>query len=126
MSRYQNNLTGSAWPLCALLLIVGMSIAAGCASQPVSSARTIYEAGLNMVRLSRIRLDIQCASRHPDDNGGRHLFGGPRPRNGGTRSPPAFGQADQTRAFRKARSPRCRLFQWRWRWLSRQNVCTPL
>ena len=92
MSRYQNNLTQwSAWPLCALLLIVGMSIAAGCASQPVSSARTIYEAGLNMVRLEQ----------DPDSTSNAHpatltttevgtLLRGPRLGTAEHRSPPAF------------------------------------
>jgi len=104
MSRYQNNLTQwSAWPLCALLLIVGMSIAAGCASQPVSSARTIYEAGLNTVRLEQ----------DPDSTSNAHpatltatevgtLLRGVRAserRNIVHRL--LFGQADQTRAFRK-------------------------
>jgi hypothetical protein len=104
MSRYQNNLTQwSAWPLCALLLIVGMSIAAGCASQPLSSARTIYEAGLNTVRLEQ----------DPDSTSNAHpatltatevgtLLRGVRAserRNIVHRL--IFGQADQTRAFRK-------------------------
>jgi hypothetical protein len=104
MNRYQNNLTQrSAWPLRALFLIVGLSIAAGCASQPVPSSRTIYEAGLNTVRLEQ----------DPDSTSNAHpatltaaevgtLLRGVRAaerRNFVHRL--IFGQADQTRAFRK-------------------------
>jgi hypothetical protein len=104
MNRYQNNLTQwSAWPLRALLLIVGLSIAASCASQPVLSSRIIYEAGLNTVRLEQ----------DPDSTSNAHpvtlstaevgtLLRGVRAserRNIVHRL--IFGQADQTRAFRK-------------------------
>ena len=104
MNRYQNNLTQwSAWPLRALFLIVGLSLAAGCASQPVPSSRTIHEAGLNTVRLEQ----------DPDSTSNAHpatltaaevgtLLRGVRAserRNIVHRL--IFGQADQTRAFRK-------------------------
>jgi hypothetical protein len=104
MNRHQNNLTQrSAWPLRALLLIVGMAIAAGCASQPVSSVRTIYEAGLNTIRVEQ----------DPDSTSNAHpatltatevgtLLRGVRAserRNIVHRL--LFGQADRTRAFRK-------------------------
>lgn len=64
MNRYQKNLTWpSAWPLRALFLIAGMSIVTGCASQPVSPSKTIYESGLNIVRLEQ---DPDSASNaHP-------------------------------------------------------------
>jgi hypothetical protein len=104
MNRDQNNLTQwSTWPLRALLLIVGLSIAAGCANQPISSSRTIYEAGLNTVRLEQ----------DPDSTSNAHpatltaaevgtLLRGVRAserRNIVHRL--LFGQADRTRAFRK-------------------------
>ena len=104
MNRDQYNLTQwSAWPLRALFLIVGLSIAAGCASQSVSTSRTIYEAGLNTVRLEQ----------DPDSTSNAHpatltaaevgtLLRGVRAserRNIVHRL--IFGQADQTRAFRK-------------------------
>ncbi len=103
MNRYKNNSTQwPGWPLRALFLIVGLSIAAGCASQPVPS-RTIYEAGLNTVRLEE----------DPDSTSNAHpvtltpaevgtLLRGVRAserRNIVHRL--IFGQADQTRAFRK-------------------------
>ena len=103
MNRYQNNVRQwPAWPLRALFLLVGLSIAGGCASQPVSS-RTIYEAGLNTVRLEQ----------DPDSSSNAHpvtltaaevgmLLKGVRAserRNIVHRL--IFGQADQTRAFRK-------------------------
>jgi len=104
MTRHQNKLTQwSAWPLRALLLVVGLSIAAGCASQPVPSGRTILDAGLNTVRLEQ----------DPDSTSNAHpvtltpaevgtLLRGIRAserRNIVHRL--IFGQADQTRAFRK-------------------------
>ena len=104
MNRYQYNLTQwSAWPLRAPFLIIGLSIAAGCASQPVSSSRTIYEAGLNTVRLEQ----------DPDSTSNAHpatltvaevgtLLRGVRAserRNIVHRL--IFGQPDRTRAFRK-------------------------
>ena len=52
MNRYENNLTRrSAWPLRALFLITTMSVVTGCASQPLTPQKTIYESGLNTVRL---------------------------------------------------------------------------
>jgi hypothetical protein len=104
MNRHQNNLTQwSAWPMRGLLLIVGIFIAAGCASQPVSSSRTIYEAGLNTIRVEQ----------DPDSTSNAHpatltaaevgtLLRGVRAserRNIAHRL--LFGQADRTRAFRK-------------------------
>ena len=104
MNRYQNNWTQrSAWPLRALLIIVGLSMTVGCASQPLTTTRTIYEAGLNTVRLEQ----------DPDSSSNTHpatltaaevgtLLRGVRAserRNIVHRL--LFGQADQTRAFRK-------------------------
>jgi len=104
MNHYQNNLTQwSSWSLRALFLIVGLSVAAGCASQPISPSRTIYEAGLNTVRLEQ----------DPDSTSNAHpatltaaevgtLLRGVRAserRNIVHRL--IFGQADHTRAFRK-------------------------
>jgi hypothetical protein len=104
MNRYQNNLTQwPAWPLRALFLIVGFSIAAGCASQPVQSSRTIYEAGLNTVRLEE---DHDSKSNaHPATLTAAEistLLRGVRAserRNIVHRL--IFGQPDHTRAFRK-------------------------
>jgi hypothetical protein len=104
MNRYHNNLTQwLTWPLRALFIIAGLSIATGCASQPVPSSRTIYEAGLNTVRLEQ----------DPDSTSNAHpvtltaaevgtLLRGIRAserRNLVHRL--IFGQADRTRAFRK-------------------------
>jgi hypothetical protein len=53
MNRVLNNLMQwPAWPLHRLFLI-GLFVATACASQPVSPSRTIYEAGLNTVRLEK-------------------------------------------------------------------------
>ena len=104
MNHGQNNWTQlSAWQLRALLLSVGMFIVAGCASEPVTSTRTILEAGLNTVRLEQ----------DPDSTSNTHpvtltaaevgtLLRGVRAserRNIVHRL--LFGQADRTRAFRK-------------------------
>jgi hypothetical protein len=104
MNHGQNNWTQRpAWQLRALLVIVGMSIASGCISQPATSTRTILEAGLNTVRLEQ----------DPDSESNTHpvtltaaevgtLLRGVRAterRNLVHRL--LFGQADQTRAFRK-------------------------
>jgi hypothetical protein len=104
MNRTQNYLTQwSAWPLRALLLIAGLSIAAGCVGQPAPSTRTIYEAGLNTVRLE---LDPDSTSNtHPATLAAAEvgtLLRGVRAserRNLIHRA--IFGQADRTRAFRK-------------------------
>lgn len=104
MNRDQNNLTRwSAWPLRALLLIVGLSIAAGCASQPVLSTRTIYEAGLNTVRLE---LDPDSKfNAHPATlttaEVGTLLRGVRASERRNLIHRVIFGQADRTRAFRK-------------------------
>ena len=104
MNRHQNNLTQwPAWPLRTLLLIVGMAIAAGCASQPVSSVRTIYEAGLNKVRVEQDPDSISNA--HPATLTTAEVSALLR----GVRASERrnilhrlfFGQADRTRAFRK-------------------------
>jgi hypothetical protein len=104
MNRHQNNLTQwPAWPLRTLLLIVGMAIAAGCASQPVSSVRTIYEAGLNTVRVEQDPDSISNA--HPAMLTTAEVSALLR----GVRASERrnilhrlfFGQADRTRAFRK-------------------------
>jgi len=104
MNRYQNNLTQwPAWPLRALFLIVGLSIATGCASQPVSSSRTIYEAGLNTVRLEQ---DPDSTSNaHPATltaaEVGTLLRGVRASERRNIVHLLIFGQADRTRAFRK-------------------------
>jgi hypothetical protein len=104
MNRYQNNLMQwSAWPLRALFLIVGLSIAAGCASQPVPSSRTIYEAGLNTVRLEQ---DPDSTSNaHPATLTAAEVGTLLRSVRASERRNIVhrliFGQADQTRAFRK-------------------------
>ena len=103
MNRDQNNLTQwPAWPLRALLLVVGLSIAAGCASQPVSSSRTIYEAGLNTVRLEQ---DPDSASNtHPATltatEVGTLLRGIRASERRNIVHHLLLGQADRTRAFR--------------------------
>ena len=54
MNRFNTTTTEpSAWPLRALLLIAGISIIAGCANQPVSQPKSIYESGLSTVRLEQ-------------------------------------------------------------------------
>ena len=54
MNRFQKTLTQqSVWPLRALLLIAGMSVVTGCASQPVPPSKTIYESGLSTIRLEQ-------------------------------------------------------------------------
>ncbi|MEO5956147.1 MAG: hypothetical protein ABIR36_10725 [Nitrospiraceae bacterium] len=54
MNRFNKTMTEpSAWPLRALLLIAGISIITGCASQPVSQPKSIYESGLSTVRLEQ-------------------------------------------------------------------------
>ena len=104
MNHDQNHWTQpSAWPLRALLIIVGIFLTIGCAGQPVTSTRTILEAGLNTVRVEE----------DPDSSSNAHpatltaaevgtLLRGVRAserRNIVHRL--VFGQADRTRAFRK-------------------------
>ena len=104
MNRYQNNWTQRpAWPLRALLIIVGISITAGCASQPLTTTRTIYEAGLNTVRLEQ---DPNSSSNtHPATltatEVGTLLRGVRASERRNILHRLLFGQADQTRAFRK-------------------------
>jgi len=54
MKQIQNNWKHqNAWPARALLMIIGLSVITGCASQPVAPQKTLYESGLNTVRLER-------------------------------------------------------------------------
>ena len=39
------------WSVLTLFILIGLTVIAGCASQPVSPQKTIYESGLNTVRL---------------------------------------------------------------------------
>jgi len=39
------------WPLKGLSLLIGVTLIAGCASQPVSAPKAIYQSGLNTIRL---------------------------------------------------------------------------
>jgi hypothetical protein len=47
--HYQTSL--GPWSLPVLFLIAGLSLVTGCASQPLAPQKTIYESGLNTVRL---------------------------------------------------------------------------
>jgi len=104
MNHDQNNWTQwPAWQLRALLVIVGLSIASGCASQPVTSTRTILEAGLNTVRLEQ---DPDSASNtHPVTltaaEVGTLLRGVRASERRNIVHRLLFGEADRTRAFRK-------------------------
>ena len=52
MRRISNHRTsGSVWALRAWLLIAGFAAVTGCASQSIPPQRSIYESGLNTVRL---------------------------------------------------------------------------
>ncbi len=104
MNRYQNNLT--QWPACfmrALLLTAVVTIVAGCASQPVSSGRTILDAGLNTVRLEQDPDSVSNA--HPATltaaEVGTLLRGVRAAERRNIVHRLIFGQADQARAFRK-------------------------
>jgi hypothetical protein len=104
MNPVQNTFSQrAAWPLRAILIIAGISIAAGCASQPVSSGRTILDAGLNTVRLEQD--PYSTSNAHPVTLTSAEvstLLRGVRAserRNLLHRL--IFGQADPTRAFRK-------------------------
>jgi hypothetical protein len=104
MNRYKNNLTQwPAWPLLVMFLFVGLSIVAGCASQPIPSSRTIYEAGLNTVRLEEDH--GSTANAHPvtltPAEVGTLLRGVRASERRNIVHRLLFGQADQTRAFRK-------------------------
>ena len=104
MNRYQYNLTQwSAWSLRALLLTAIVTIVAGCASQPVSSGRTILDAGLNTVRLEQDPDSVSNA--HPATltpaEVGTLLRGVRASERRNIVHRLIFGQADQTRAFRK-------------------------
>ena len=41
----------SMWSVRTLFIVVGLTMIAGCASQPLAGQKTIYESGLNTVRL---------------------------------------------------------------------------
>jgi len=104
MNSYKNNLTQwQAWPLRALLLTAVVTIVAGCASQPVSSGRTILEAGLNAVRLEQDPDSVSNA--HPATltpaEIGTLLRGVRAAERRNIVHRLIFGQADRTRAFRK-------------------------
>ncbi|THJ12813.1 MAG: hypothetical protein CAF43_002830 [Nitrospira sp. CG24C] len=104
MNRYQYNLTQwLAWSLRALLLTAIVTIVAGCASQPVSSGRTILDAGLNTVRLEQDPDSVSNA--HPATltpaEVGTLLRGVRASERRNIVHRLIFGQADQTRAFRK-------------------------
>jgi len=104
MNHDQNTWTQwPAWKLRVLLVIVGISIASGCASQPVTSTRTILEAGLNTVRLEQ---DPDSASNtHPVTltaaEVGTLLRGARASERRNIVHRLLFGQSDRTRAFRK-------------------------
>ena len=104
MNRYQNNSTQwSAWLMRTLLFTSVVTIVAGCASQPVSSGRTILDAGLNTVRLE---LDPDSVSNaHPATltaaEVGTLLRGVRASERRNIVHRLVFGQADRTRAFRK-------------------------
>ncbi len=104
MNRPQNNLRSwLAWPLRVLLIAAGVYLTVGCASEPVPLGRTILDAGLNTVRLEQdpdSRSNTHPVTLTPADVG--TLLRGVRAterRNFVHRL--IFGQADQTRAFRK-------------------------
>lgn len=103
MNRYENNLTPrTAWPLRAWLLIAGISIVTACASQPVSQTKSIYESGLNTVRLERdpdSTSNAHPATLTPTEIG--TLLRGVRASERRNVIHRLFaGQADRTRAFR--------------------------
>ena len=104
MNRDHNNWAQRpAWPLRALLIIVGIFLTIGCANQPVTSTRTILEAGLNTVR---VELDPDSSSNaHPvtltPADIGTLLRGVRASERRNIVHRLLFGQADRTRAFRK-------------------------
>ena len=103
MNRYENNLTRrSAWPLRALFLITTMSVVTGCASQPLTPQKTIYESGLNTVRLEGdpdSTANTHPAALTPTEVG--TLLRGVRSWERRNVIHRLFtGQADRTRAFR--------------------------
>ena len=92
-----------AWPLRALLIVVGIFLTIGCASQPVTSVRTILDAGLNTVRVEE---DPDSSSNaHPvtltPAEVGTLLRGVRASEHRNIVHRLLFGQADRTRAFRK-------------------------
>jgi len=52
MSSFKRN-RQLIWPTQAFVLIVGLSLLAGCASTPLSPPKTIYESGLSTIRLEQ-------------------------------------------------------------------------
>jgi hypothetical protein len=104
MNRVQNTfMQRAAWPLRAIVIIAGLSFAAGCASQSVSTGRTILEAGLNTVRLEQD--PYSTSNAHPamltPAEVGTLLRGVRASERRNLLHRLVFGQADQTRAFRK-------------------------
>ena len=64
MTRIQESRTYvSGWPLHAILMIIGLSIVIGCASQPVTQKKMIHQSGLNTVWLERD--PDSAANTHP-------------------------------------------------------------
>lgn len=54
MTRILENRTQlGGWPLRATVMIVGLSIVTGCASQPVAPKKMIHQSGLNTVWLEQ-------------------------------------------------------------------------
>lgn len=92
----------SVWPTRALFVIVGLALLTGCASEPVSQPKSIYESGLSTVRLEQDSDSISNshpATLTPTEVG--TLLRGVRAwerRNFLHRL--FFGEADRTRAFR--------------------------
>lgn len=104
MNRPQNNLKQwLAWPLRVLLIVAGVSLIVGCASEPVPLGRTILDAGLNTVRLEQDPDSVSNA--HPATltaaEVGTLLRGVRATERRNFIHRLIFGQADQTRAFRK-------------------------
>ena len=99
--RYSGN-SHNLQSVLALFILLGLTVIAGCASQPVSPQKTIYESGLNTVRLEG----------DPDSTSNTHptaltptevgtLLRGVRSWERRNMIHQLFsGQADRTRAFR--------------------------
>jgi hypothetical protein len=99
--RHSGNLH-NLWSVRALFILIGLTLIAGCASQPVSPQKTIYESGLNTVRLEG---DPDSTSNtHPaaltPTEGGTLLRGVRSWERRNVIHRLFSGQADRTRAFR--------------------------
>ena len=46
-----SDIQSNVWSVRTLLILFGLTVLAGCASQPLAEQKTIYESGLNTVRL---------------------------------------------------------------------------